>query len=305
MDSIIPSPTPCHHPLWTGTVQVVQNCPVAEKTWRITLLAPEFLPLVRPGQFIMLRLKDSVSPLLGRPFAVYAKEETTGQIDVIYLTVGKMTDRLAKIRQGEELELWGPLGNGWGLIEGDGENVTEPVPSPTTVVDSGERPLPFDHLVMVAGGIGQTPFYMLSREYQRRSNPPKRTLLYGARNKDRIPDLTEFCDAGVDLVLVTEDGSIGRKGIVTPLIGEAIDASGIAPERTTILACGPHPMLAASFGEAKKRGIRCFTSLESPMSCGLGLCYGCVIEYLNEDGAIDYRRTCVDGPVFDAYRLVW
>ena len=330
-----------HHPnLKTGTAVVTAHRKVAEKTWRITLDAPELAPLVRPGQFLMIRLPDSASPLLGRPFAVYSADERTGEIEVIYLTVGRMTERLAKVRPGENLQWWGPLGNGWDIIEkraaadhqgGSKKDETghegQPIVRGAKTAGAGptaegklaekkqtegknaeedEKPLPFDHLVMVAGGIGQTPFFLLAQRYVRRVVPPKMTFLFGARNKDRMVDLGEFERLGIDVTVATEDGSAGRTGLATDFIEEKIAQSGVAPSRTTVAACGPHPMLLAVFSEAKRLGnIPCFTSLESPMSCGMGLCFGCVIEYLGDDGKPDYRRTCVDGPVFDAYRLVW
>ncbi|MDD3587531.1 MAG: dihydroorotate dehydrogenase electron transfer subunit, partial [Thermoguttaceae bacterium] len=71
------------------------------------------------------------------------------------------------------------------------------------------------------------------------------------------------------------------------------------------MACGPTPMLKAVWHVAEKKNLRCWVSLESAMSCGLGICYGCAIEYLVSDKTWDYRRVCVDGPVFDAWRLKW
>jgi dihydroorotate dehydrogenase electron transfer subunit len=274
-----------HHPnLREGTGTVTESRPVAEGTWLVEFTAPELAAAVRPGQFIMLRLAGLYSPLLGRPFAVYSVDRRSGRVRVIYLVVGNMTERLVRIESGASLRWWGPLGGGWTPIEKDGRPVAR-------------------HVLMVAGGIGYTPFYLLAEKYTALSDPPELKLLYGARNKERIPNLDDFRNLGVDVRLATDDGSEGVKGTVTALL----EAKGtIVPKESLIAACGPQPMLAAVFETAKRFGnVPCWTSLETPMSCGIGLCFGCVVEYRTEEGTIDYRRTCIDGPVFDAYRLVW
>lgn len=274
-----------HHPsLANGTGEVTASRPTAEQTWLVEFSAPELARLVRPGQFVMLRLPGLYVPLLGRPFAVYAADAESGRVQVVYLVVGRMTERLARIEPGTPVEWWGPLGNGWAPLE------------------SEDGTLPYRRLIMAAGGIGYTPFYLLAKKYAALTNPPQLTLLYGARTKARLADLSDFRRLGIDVRIATDDGSEGQKGRVADLIEEA---AGDA-QSTVLAACGPHPMLAAVFNEAKRLGnIPCWTSLETPMSCGMGLCFGCVIEYKADDGKPDYRRTCVDGPVFDAYRLYW
>lgn len=270
----------------TRRVRVVANEAFAYQTRRLTLEAPEFVSRVEPGQFVMLRLPDISDPLLGRPLAVYRGSAKDGSIELIYQIVGKMTRRLAEVASGDELEMTGPLGNGWRVIEEGG------VPR-------------FEHLIMVAGGIGQTPFYPLAEKYGVRTPPTKMTLLYGARNAERLVPLDDFSRLGVEIFTATEDGSAGRRGYVTELIPDVFARSGVTAEKTAVCACGPRPMLAAAYRAAKKIGLRCWTSLESPMSCGMGICYGCAVEYLGDDGVWDYRRTCLDGPVFDAAHLKW
>ena len=281
-----------HKNLRTGKGVVLENAKVAEQTWIVAIDAPELAAVAEPGQFVMLRLPETISPLLGRPFAIYSANRETGEIQIGYLTVGRMTNRLTRVAPGESLEWWGPLGKGWKPIEGK-------------ETDSNGT-LPFKHLVMTAGGIGYTPFHMLAEEYAQRKNPPKLTLLYGARNKSRLANFDSFKKLGVDTRIATDDGSAGHKGFVSDLIPDILANSGFGSKETMIVACGPKPMLASVFKEAERLGkIPCYVSLETPMSCGLGLCFGCVVEYLDDKGGKDYRRTCVDGPAFDAYRLVW
>jgi len=274
-----------------GDVTVHSNERVAENTFRLCFVAPDWIPLVQPGRFLMLRLANTDDPLLGRPLAVYRADVSSGMIEVVYLVVGKMTERLARLPAGTPLQVWGPLGKGFALPE-------------------------CDHLVMVAGGIGQTPFYMLAEErlgFRRfaggksagnHGRVKKASLLFGARSKNRLACLDEFRALGVDVHVATEDGSEGTQGFVTGLIAPVIAQAALP--RVVIACCGPHPMLHAAFRVARSLGqIPCFVSLESPMACGLGICFSCVVPYRDEHGEPDYVRTCVEGPVFDAYRLAW
>jgi dihydroorotate dehydrogenase electron transfer subunit len=154
-------------------VKVQENILLARDTYRIRFHCPELARLILPGQFVMVRLAGCDDPLLGRPFALYDTVlDEDGQpigIDVVYLVIGKMTHRLAQCDPGCRLDIWGPLGNGFS-------------------VDSVE------HLVMVAGGIGQTPFLALGRQFldsrsygdpQQHVQPAARvTLCYGVRSAE-------------------------------------------------------------------------------------------------------------------------
>jgi len=207
---------------------------------------------------------------------------------VVYLTKGKFTRRLAQCLPGQTLDIWGPLGNGFPI---------EPV----------------DHLVMVAGGIGQTPFLALGQEYlgrRRYGDPPREvspstrvTLCYGARTADLLAGVEDFQRIGVDVRLCTEDGSCGHHGLVTDLV-EQVLAEGETPCR--IACCGPERMMEAVALVAAASGTPCEVSLETPMACGIGICFTCVAKIQDDaSGDWDYKRTCVEGPVFDATKVAW
>jgi dihydroorotate dehydrogenase electron transfer subunit len=271
---------------WHGPVTIVANAPAARDTCRVRFACPEIARRVVPGQFVMLRLADCNDPLLGRPMAVYdVAPDDAGQptfLDVVYQLVGKMTHRLAASPAGSRLDVWGPLGNGF-------------------------PPTPAEHLVMVAGGIGQTPLLLLARErlgVQAFGDPPRQfacarrvTLCYGARSREFLAGVEDFRRAGVEVHLSTDDGSIGQRGLVTALVPPVVEAS---PWPCRIVCCGPEPMLAATAALARQLGVACDVSLESPMACGVGACFGCVKRIRDAAGNWDYRRTCVEGPVFDA-----
>lgn len=271
---------------WQGSVRVVENVPLARDTYRIRFECPDIARRVVPGQFLMLRLAGWNDPLLGRPLALYDVASLgAGEamaVDIVYQAVGKMTRRLAVVESGAMLEVWGPLGNGF-------------------------PPAAAEHLVMVAGGIGQTPFLALAREFlglRRYGDPPrqvptarKATLCYGCRSKEFFAGLEDFRRAGVEVRLSTDDGSAGHHGLATELIRPAIDS---APLSARIVCCGPEPMLAATTRLAEQLGTPCQVSLESPMACGIGACFSCVAKIRDGAGRWDYRRTCVEGPVFDS-----
>jgi len=271
---------------WHGTVKIEENVRLARDTYRVRLGCPEIASRIVPGQFVMLRLAGSEDPLLGRPLALYdvVVDPNSGPVglDIAYLVVGKMTGRLAAMGLGGTLEAWGPLGNGFGPIEAE-------------------------HLVMVAGGIGQTPLLALAREvlglagYGGKERSVRRaakvTLCYGARSKDYLAGVEDFERAGVDVRLSTDDGSAGHRGLVTDLVRPVVEESSRGGR---IVCCGPEPMMEATAAIARELGVPCQVSLETPMACGIGVCFSCVARVRDGSGRWDYRRTCVEGPIFDA-----
>lgn len=276
---------------WFGTVEVVENVPLAHDTFRLRFMAPEIARRILPGQFIMLRLAGFDDPLLGRPLALYDTVlDSAGRpvgLDVVYLVVGKLTTRLASLKTGRKVEVWGPLGNGF-------------------------PPQPAEHLVMVAGGIGQTPFPALAQEYlgsREYGDPPRRapragrvTLCYGARSRHYLAGLADFQRLGVTVRVSTDDGTAGHHGLVTDVLRQTLAESDV-PCR--VVCCGPERMMEAVAEITRQSGVPCQVSLETPMACGIGICFSCVARVRDASGGWDYRRTCVDGPVFDAAAIEW
>lgn len=279
------------------TVTVVENVRVARDTFRLRFEAGDLARGVIPGQFYMLRPAGGNDPLIGRPLALYDVTPTSdgAEIDVVYLVKGKFTQRLAEQSAGYKLSVWGPLGNGF-------------------------SPRPTKHLILVAGGIGQTPMLTLGRWFLGKQTfgepaqlPPQSarvTLLYGARSADLLAGVEDFERAGLDVRIATDDGSRGHRGFVTQLLEQALDAEGsepftsVAGDRVRIACCGPEPMMEAVAKIATRRQAPCEISLETPMACGIGICFTCVAKIRDEQGW-DYQRTCVEGPIFPAEKIEW
>jgi len=277
--------------VWHGTVEILSHEPIAQETYRLRFFCPPIAEQMTPGQFVMVRLPGSVDPLFGRALALYELvRDPTGApsgVQLVYRVVGRVTGMLAQRRPGDRLEVWGPLGNGF---------PADPVP----------------HLVMVAGGIGFTPFLALGQEalgrcrYGRPPRPSpwaeKVSFCYGEPTAAFLAPLDEFRQAGIEVHICTEDGSRGHRGLVTELIEPIVAQAGL-PCR--IVCCGPEPMMAATAQIARRLGLPCLASLERPMACGLGICFSCVVRVRDESGDWDYRRACAEGPIFDAHQILW
>lgn len=263
--------------------------PMARDTWAVRIRQPELASAITPGQFFMIRPQSGSDPLLGRPFALYDIYSEDGQpvgVEFGFVVVGKLTGLMSGWKTGDEVELWGPLGNGF--------------PPPTA-----------KHLICVAGGIGQTPFLGVAREAlglqqygqpaRSVTSPEKVTLCYGVRSEEYLAGLDDFNIPGLHVHLATDDGSAGHHGYVTELLQQQLDAG---KDDTHVYCCGPEPMMKAVADVCETAGVPCWLSLETPMACGFGACFSCVAKVREDDGSWDYRRTCVEGPVFPAEKLI-
>lgn len=277
-------------------VVIEENRREARDTFRVRVRCHEMAQHVIPGQFVMLRLAGYGDPLIGRPLAVYdllpAAVGSWDGIELLYHVHGRFTTRLARCQPGQTVDVWGPLGNGF------------PV-------------LPCDHLVMVAGGIGQTPFLTLAKEHlghRRYGQPPRLaprvpnvTLCLGAQTRDLLAGVRDFESQGVDVHLATDDGTLGHHGLVTELLEEILATEAAerpSHEAIRVVCCGPEAMMRAATEVAHKYDVPCLVSLETPMACGIGICFSCVARIRQGEGW-DYKRTCVEGPVFDADSVCW
>ncbi|MEM8734692.1 MAG: dihydroorotate dehydrogenase electron transfer subunit [Planctomycetota bacterium] len=273
---------------------IIENECIAKDTMRIRVCAPEMAKAAVPGQFFMLRNPNGNDPLIGRALALYdSAEDDSGWIDLVYIVKGKLTTSVAQLQPGSTVAVWGPLGNGF----------------PTSTCE---------HLIMVAGGIGQTPFLTLAKEALgkqsfgiERSNSYARkvTFCYGVRNSEYLAGLQQFEDAGCEVRIASEDGSYpaGYQGAaerVTDVLSRVIAEADCPAEACRIVCCGPEPMMEAVAILAEKASIPCQVSLETPMACGIGICFTCVAKIGAQDDW-DYKRTCVEGPVFDASEVQW
>jgi dihydroorotate dehydrogenase electron transfer subunit len=277
---------------------VVANTRLSADYNVLSFAAPDIAALARPGQFVMVKTSHGSDPLLRRPFSIFevlrdASGDATG-VSILNKRVGVGTARLYEVEPGTHLPVLGPLGIPF-----------EPVSPPADAW-------------MVAGGVGLAPFLTLAEAL--RDAGIRMTLFYGARRASELYCLDTFTRLGVRIVLATEDGSRGSRGFVTAPLGEALADAGTDPAlapsaaRATserhqppikLYVCGPTPMMQAVARLAASHGRACDVSLEQTMGCGLGGCYSCVVLARSGAGAPHFIRSCIDGPVFDATRIVW
>jgi dihydroorotate dehydrogenase electron transfer subunit len=267
---------------------VVANTRLSADYNVISFAAPEIAALARPGQFVMVKPSRGTDPLLRRPFSIFeALRDPDGRVSglsILNKRIGVGTGRLYDVEVGARLPIVGPLGRPF-----------EPVSPPMEAW-------------MVAGGVGLGPFLTLAEAL--RDAGTQSTLFYGARRASELYHVEAFERLGVDIVLSTEDGTRGTRGYVTGPLTESLEALASTRNPRTadaikLYVCGPTPMMNAVARLAASHGCACDVSLEQTMGCGLGGCYSCVVLVREGTEAPRFVRSCLDGPVFDATRVVW
>ena len=247
----------------------------------LTVATREIGRRAQAGQFAQIRVPgDAV--FLPRPFSFLA----TGDDRCAFLSraIGPGTRALAGLAQGTELELLGPLGQGFDLA---------------AAAAGGE-------VIVVGGGVGVPPLVHAAAELA----PLTGTALIGAARGELLLCEEEFAGLGWRVRVATDDGARGHHGFVTELLEQALGrATGRRAQPPTVLACGPHAMLRRCAELAAATGAACQVALEEPMACGFGVCLGCAIRVhsRNPDDPPGpaYALVCRDGPVFPAAQVLW
>lgn len=238
------------------------------KTYIIELTAEHDIPEIRPGNFAEIEIPDSPKVFLRRPFSVYDTDLSRKTISFFVKAIGEGTRLLGQKRIGDKVNLIYPLGNGF------------------TVPEKGR-------VLVVAGGSGVAPFILYGKEIEKTG--AQVTFLFGARSADEIVLTRDFSKFGKVLV-TTEDGTMGEKGLVTQ------HSKFATPELPFdfIVTCGPDPMMKAIGKIALEKGIPCEVSLENTMACGFGACLCCIVPTHRGNLCV-----CTEGPVFNVKELKW
>ena len=262
---------------------VMANRPLSTDYNVLTLAAPAIAAAASPGQFVMIKAgRGGHDPLLRRPFSVFEVlcDEQAAPIGISLLNkrVGVSTGLVYAAKPGQYVDCFGPLGR------------------PFSVVDQPTEAW------MVAGGVGLAPFAALAEAL--RAHDVTSVLFYGARSGAELFYLDFFRNLRVELVLTTEDGSLGERGRIVAPLERRLDAR-TADAPLMLYACGPEGMLAATAKTAARHGRSCQVSVERIMGCGLGGCYSCVVPMLTEAGRFHHVRSCLAGPVLPGDRILW
>jgi dihydroorotate dehydrogenase electron transfer subunit len=263
---------------------VVDNQEMSNGYFRMKILAPGFAGMVQPGQFVMVKVRSFHDPFLRRPFCVFRVGSLPPLseglpvrefIELVFKVVGKGTEILAALQAGDQVAVLGPLGHGFDLESIDGD------------------------LLLVAGGIGIAPLYMLG-ETCAGSNRVR--LLLGGRTREDILAVTDFDRLGIETYVSTDDGTLGEKGLVTAVLADILAKR--AP--SAVAACGPMGMICAVYRLCHAHQVPLQVSLEALMACGVGACLGCTVKGAGHSEADPRLLTvCKNGPVFHDRDLDW
>ena len=237
--------------------KIIENTQLTATVYKMKL-SGDVSEITSPGQFVNIKIDGLY---LRRPISVCDSEN--GVLTLIYKVVGKGTEKMAEMEIGTELDILTGLGNGYNTAL------------------SGDKPL------LVGGGVGVPPLYMLAKKLI--AEGKKVTVILGFNTKEEIFCEDDFKELGADVIVATADGSYGVKGFVTDAL------SGV--DYTYFYTCGPEPMLKALYKATETSGQ---FSFEERMGCGFGACMGCSCKTIT-----GYKRICKDGPVLEKEEILW
>lgn len=240
---------------------------IAPEVFRMRLEAPLIAANRKPGQFVILQQDGEFGERI--PLTIADVNAAEGSITVIFQTVGQGTYRLAQLEVGDRIA-----------------NVAGPLGRPTEI----DR---FGFVVCVGGGIGAAPLYPIVQAMKEAGN--RVVVIIGARTRSLLILTEEFRRVADDLLVCTDDGTDGRKGLVTGILGELCSAR---PKPDLVVAIGPTPMMKFCAATTRPHEIRTLVSLNTIMVDGTGMCGGCRVTV---GGQVKF--VCVDGPEFDGHQV--
>lgn len=250
--------------------KIIEKRRLSELVNYMKIEAPEIARNRKAGQFVIIQTDIEYGERI--PLTIADANAKEGWIAIVYQPVGASTFKLAQIEVGEELPaLLGPLGN-------------------PSIIEKKDGPV-----VLVGGGFGVAPLYPIAQAYKEAGNNV--TMIMGARNKDLlifVDEMKAVCD---DVVIMTDDGSAGRKGLVTEPLKEMCDSQCPPAE---VVAIGPPIMMKFASQTTEPYKIPTVVSLNTIMVDGTGMCGGCRVNIGGET-----KFVCVDGPDFDAHKVDW
>ena len=237
-------------------LEIKENTPLTDNVYKMVLVG-DASAITSAGQFINIKIDGFY---LRRPISVNDCDKDS--VTIIYKSVGKGTEKLAKMKEGT-LDVLVGLGNGYDQSL------------------AGDKPL------LIGGGVGVPPLYMLAKELI--NSGKKVSVILGFNTASEVFYEQEFKDLGADVYVTTVDGSKGEKGFVTSVIDNI--------DYTYFYTCGPEPMLKAVYSASKTSGQ---LSFEERMGCGFGACMGCSCKTVTGN-----KRICKEGPVLVKEEIIW
>jgi dihydroorotate dehydrogenase electron transfer subunit len=280
------------------TSKIVSNSRMTGDCWRVVLDSPKISSRIKPGQFVHVKIGGENGPLFRRPFSVFRRillKEGHFGIEIVYKVIGSGTRVMKGLRQGDALDIMGPLGHGFELDRSKSVQV------------------------VVAGGTGAACLFLLSEKISNAGLPLK--ILLGAETKASVLLKKEYAALKGEVMVSTDDGTYGFHGFVTQMLDKALEEGKISRD-CVIYSSGPEPMLKALASICKTNHIPAQVSVERHMMCGMGACLACVCKvdpnHLSEkrdSGSshiqsisgkeFGYALVCKDGPVFGIDEVIF
>ncbi|MBI3110724.1 MAG: sulfide/dihydroorotate dehydrogenase-like FAD/NAD-binding protein [Ignavibacteriales bacterium] len=246
---------------------IIQKERLASTVTKLVIRAPYIAPKRLPGNFVIVRVVESGERI---PLTLVDSDPRTGTITLIVQAIGKTTQLLCSLKEGDSLhDVVGPLG------------------TPTPIENHGA-------VACVGGGVGTAVIYPIARGLREAGNNVYSII--GGRTSELVILEREMAEVSNRVITTTDDGSLGRKGIVTDPLREMLDDTSLGI--TAVYAIGPLPMMKAVAHLTKQYGVPTFVSLNAIMVDGTGMCGGCRVSI---DGVMKFA--CVDGPEFDAHKV--
>lgn len=253
--------------------RILSNNRIAEGIYKLTVRLPfDFNEQCLPGQFAHIKIPFSNEHILRRPISINSVGSFNDTVTFVYQTVGEGTDKLSHFKEGTELKILLPQGNGFKSREGR-------------------------RILLAGAGIGAAPL----KHYAETNRNNAVTAVLGFRCREKAYQINDFKRVCREVIVCSDDGSIGIKALAADAAREAMNRESF----DLIVACGPRPFLRQIARLARETGTECEISMEARMGCGIGACMGCNVAVKDKDGRRYYKRCCAEGPVFDSREVVF
>lgn len=249
--------------------KIIKKQALAKDIFSFTVHCPECAELAQCGQFVHIRAEGFT---LRRPISICEIDRQSGTLRFVFVIKGHGTQAIARLNEGDMIDMIAPLGNGFTVSD----------------APAGKR------VIVVGGGIGVPPMLETAKSCT------NVTAILGFRSYGNIILADEFKEKCDNVIVCTDDGSVGEKGLVTAPLARELEKGDVG----AVFACGPLRMLQAVADTANQYGVFCEISLEERMGCGVGACVGCVAR-IERNGEEKLLRVCKEGPVFNAEEVLF
>jgi len=251
--------------------KIVKNILLTDAIYSITVKNRNLAFGSFPGQF--LHIKCGEARLLRRPISICNVMED--HVNFVFEVKGEGTKWLSKRLPGDQLDILGPLGKGYEMVNGK--------------------------FIVAGGGVGTPPLLYAVNYAANKTENRNATAILGFRSSDRIILKDEFESVCKKVYITTDDGSAGIHGAVTKPLEDLLKTG----EYETVMSCGQILMQKAVAEVCKKYDVNCQVSLEERMGCGVGACLVCACAVKDKEGNEQMNRACADGPVFNSKNVIW